>query len=486
MIGERLLNYQIQTKLGEGGMGSVYLAYHTHLDRKAAIKALHANYVNNPQIRQRFKNEASTLAHLKHPNIVSLYDYLETPQGLFLIMEYIHGKPLDNYIDEISGPIPEDKAASLLAKALEAFEYAHSQGVIHRDIKPSNIMITPDENIKILDFGIAKILAEESKQLTKTGTRMGTVLYMSPEQVKGQNLDRRSDIYSLGVTLFQMLTGRSPYNAQSATEYEVYNQIVNQPLPRANTFYPTISGRMQAILDKATAKNPDERFQTCIEFKKSLFGASYISPAKSFQSTQTELGKTVMSPNALRNTAPDIPVYEEEERGGRRNSWLLTTLLITLFFTAAALVVFLNPFHISVFDKLSGKIIGVTSQDNDQELVKTQLELFYQAVDSHDFARVKPFYREDVEDYFGNRNIKLVPDVRASYQIGWKTYVEERHDIDWNSYEYSQDEEGNHVVQFDYRYYFKEVDKEWKNLGRRAEIFMDVDKKIFAIKNIGK
>ncbi|NJO03853.1 MAG: serine/threonine protein kinase, partial [Bacteroidia bacterium] len=187
------------------------MAQHTQLNRRAAIKALHPNFVSNPNIRERFKNEASTLAHFQHPNIVALYDYVETPTGLFLIMEYVEGKPMDDYIRQVSGPIPEDRTARLFVRILDAFDYAHNRGVIHRDIKPSNIMITPQEEVKILDFGIAKIIGGVSKNLTNAGTRMGTVLYMSPEQVKGQEVDRRSDVYSLGVTLFQMLTGRSVY-----------------------------------------------------------------------------------------------------------------------------------------------------------------------------------------------------------------------------------------------------------------------------------
>ncbi|NJL12604.1 MAG: serine/threonine protein kinase [Microscillaceae bacterium] len=283
MLGQQILNYRITAKIGEGGMGSVFKAQHTQLDRPAAIKALHPNLVSNAMIRERFKNEAATMAHLRHPNIVSLYDYLETPQGLFLIMEFVEGYPLDRYIQEVSGPIPEARALALFTKILEGFAYAHQQGVVHRDIKPSNLIISADgQEVKILDFGIAKLLDGSTKNLTKTGSRMGTVLYMSPEQVKGGMLDQRSDIYSLGVTLFQMLTGRCPYDEATATEYEVYHQIVNFPLPRLQEFYPGVSSRMQALIDRATAKNPEDRFASCDEFKAALLGQTALpkqSPA---------------------------------------------------------------------------------------------------------------------------------------------------------------------------------------------------------------
>lgn len=269
MIGEQILSYKIESLLGSGGVGSVYLASHTQLGRKVAIKVLNPTLVNHNEVKDRFRNEASTLSNLQHVNIVTLYDYLENNTGLFLIMEYAKGKALDDYISQVSGPIPEQKTIFFFNKILDGMAYAHQQDVVHRDIKPSNIIITEDGNVKILDFGIAKIL--KSKQdMTKAGAQLGTVLYMSPEQVKGEQIDPRSDIYSLGVTLFEMLTGKCPYDENQNTEFEVYNKIINQDLPRAKSFYPAVSDKMQAIIDKATHKDPAQRFQSCEAFKQAL------------------------------------------------------------------------------------------------------------------------------------------------------------------------------------------------------------------------
>ncbi|MEI6766257.1 MAG: serine/threonine protein kinase [Bacteroidota bacterium] len=287
MIGQQILNYRIEKLIGEGGMGNVYLAVHTHIGRKVAIKALNPTLARNPEIRERFKNEASMLSQLHHPGIVSLYDYVELDSGVFLVMELAEGKPIDEYIQTVTGPIPEEKAIPLFAQILDGVAYAHHRNVVHRDIKPSNIIITPEGKAKILDFGIAKIISESSHKLTKTGTKLGTVLYMSPEQVKGQEVDKRSDIYSLGITLFQMLTGKCPFD-ENQSEYEVYKKIVEEPLPEARNYYPGVTDRMQQILVKATAKDVNDRFQTCEEFREAVMGKQtpVNKPAQSTVQTQ--------------------------------------------------------------------------------------------------------------------------------------------------------------------------------------------------------
>jgi len=269
MLGKIILNYEIKSLIGEGGMGAVYFAQHVHVNRKVAIKALLPQFLKNQEIRTRFKNEASMMAPLKHPNIVSMLDYHEDESGMYLIMELVEGKGLDDYISQETGPMPEDKAIPIIRQILEAFSYAHSQKVVHRDIKPGNILITSTGNVKILDFGIARIIGDGVQNLTKTGTQMGTVFYMSPEQVQGKRVDHLSDIYSLGVTFYQMFTGLNPYRSLT-TEFEVYSKIVNEPLPNPQEIYPGVPDYMVGILDKALKKDTAERFQSCEEFLKAI------------------------------------------------------------------------------------------------------------------------------------------------------------------------------------------------------------------------
>ena len=263
----KIPNYKILKKIGSGGMGDVYLAEHSLIKRKVAIKSLHSNLVKNTDFIKRFRKEGETLAGLDHPNIVRLNEYIEHDGGLFLIMEFVEGVQLDNYIKNETGPIPEKELVSLFSQVLDAITYAHKKDIIHRDIKPSNIFVTADKKVKILDFGIAK-LASENKGITKTGVQVGTVTYMSPEQVKGVSVDKLTDIYSLGVTLFQMAVGKVPYDNTNA--FNTQMQIVSEPFPKPTEFYPGVSRKIENIIIKATQKDKKDRYQSCEEFKKGL------------------------------------------------------------------------------------------------------------------------------------------------------------------------------------------------------------------------
>lgn len=299
MIHKQLLSYKITSVLGEGGMGTVYLAEHTNFDRKVAIKAIHPHLAKNEEIRQRFKNEAATMARLQHPNIVSLYDYFVDEEGLYLIMELVEGVELESYLRTIGSPLDEHVSAAFMKQLLEAFSHAHEKGVVHRDIKPANILITNDGTIKVLDFGIAKIVDGDGlHNMTKTGTQIGTVYYMSPEQVQGKKVDARSDIYSLGVTFYQMLTAQNPYNS-CTTEFEVYSKIVQEQLPNPKAANPGISEVIVSILNKATAKDPEKRFQSCEQFKQALI-------KKEQQAIEVPKPKTptVASPNHKKEVQP--------------------------------------------------------------------------------------------------------------------------------------------------------------------------------------
>ena len=275
IIGKEILNYHIISLIGKGGMGAVYLAEHKNITtQKAAIKVINADMVND-FTRQMLKDEAEHLAGLHHHNIVSFLDFhIDGGGNIYLIMEYAEGESLDYYIKNINGLIVENRICSIFDPILDGVGYAHKKGILHRDIKPANIVISTDGSPKILDFGIAKIINknvdEESDKLI-----MGTPSYMSPEQVKGEHLDERSDIYSLGVLLHQMLTGNAPYDTTTLTEYEINQKVIEEPLPRMKTYYKYVSDKVQMVVDKATAKNPNDRYQSCEEFKKALHNAIY-------------------------------------------------------------------------------------------------------------------------------------------------------------------------------------------------------------------
>lgn len=265
----KLSGYKILKKIGSGGMGDVYLAEHEKLEKKVAIKSLHKNLATDTSFRGRFSQEAKTHSKLDHPNIVRLHDYKERKDGLFLIMEYVDGKQLDEHIKMVTGPIPEKELTNLFTQVLDAIGYAHEEGLVHRDIKPSNIMIDKKGKIKVLDFGIAKMQEEEDKGLTKTGVQVGTATFMSPEQVNAKKVDKLSDIYSLGVTLFYMAVGKSPYSGDTNT-FSIQTKIVSEPFPLASNVYPWVSKKLESMILKSTQKDKKDRYNSCEEFKKDL------------------------------------------------------------------------------------------------------------------------------------------------------------------------------------------------------------------------
>jgi serine/threonine protein kinase len=317
MIGKVVGSYTITGFVGEGGMGNVWEGRHPSIDRRVAIKVLHPQYARNEQVRERFRKEAAMLAKLQHPNIVALYDYVELPDQLCLVMEYVDGVNLDDLIRKQTGPLPNEKLGPLFKQMLSAIAYAHQNNVIHRDIKPANFMVTKDGTVKVLDFGIAKLL-ENDQQLTKTGLRMGTTFYMSPEQVNGLPVDHRTDIYSLGVTLFVLATGQLPFEATS-TEFQVYSKIVNEPLPKPSAVYPGVSPNVELLIYKATAKNPAARFQTCEEFmvgkgiesarsaNSGVVNSSGGNSSNTTSNSGNNSGNSTMAPSTPPPMSPPLP-----------------------------------------------------------------------------------------------------------------------------------------------------------------------------------
>ncbi|GEM_PF-5643021 len=264
MIGTTIGNYKIIDKIGEGGMGVVYLAEHIKLGRRFAVKCLAPELTIDPKFRDRFEQEGKNQARLEHPNIVQVTDSVEQDGHFFLVMEYVDGQELDNII-KAKEKIPEKEALAIFKDILKGLNFAHSKGVIHRDIKPPNILVDKNGRVRIMDFGIA-ILAGE-KRLTATGRNIGSPWYMSPEQIKKpRETDHRSDVYSAGIVLYEMLTGEVPFDSDTDSDYEVKEKHINKPVPDPIQKNPQISKPLAQIILKALEKNPDDRFNGCGEF----------------------------------------------------------------------------------------------------------------------------------------------------------------------------------------------------------------------------
>jgi serine/threonine protein kinase len=275
MIGQVIGNYKIEQKLGEGGMGEVYRGVDMMLEREVAIKFLRPELASQSQVVERFRSEAVTLAKLNHPNIATLFNFMRQGDSFIMVLEFVRGVSLDNVIQQ-RGAIPVDQAVPIFCQVLDGIQEAHNYGIIHRDIKPANMMLTEKGTLKVLDFGIARILG--TARMTRQGNIIGTIEYMSPEQVRGFETDARSDIYSLGMLLYEMLTGRCPFDMQN--EFELMKaQIEHYPVP-PRSLNPAIPEVVEQAIWKSIAKDPAQRFQNASEFRAFLLNAGFTATGR--------------------------------------------------------------------------------------------------------------------------------------------------------------------------------------------------------------
>jgi serine/threonine-protein kinase len=267
--------YEIGKLLGRGGMAEVHEGLDTRLNRRVALKLLRPTLATDPAFRTRFRQEAQAAARMAHPTIVRVFDAGEEtvrgPDGHdvqlpFIVMERIDGKLLSDLIH--AGPVPADEAARIVAGILTALEYSHRAGVVHRDIKPGNVMITANGQVKVMDFGIARAISESSANVAQTSAVLGTASYFSPEQARGESVDARTDLYSTGVVLYELLTGKAPFRGDGPVAV-AYQHVSEMPTP-PNAVNPAVSPAMSAVVMHALAKDRFDRFQSAAEFKADL------------------------------------------------------------------------------------------------------------------------------------------------------------------------------------------------------------------------
>ncbi len=263
MTGKTILHYKILKKLGEGGMGVVYLAEDTKLKRNVAIKFLPHQISANKEERKRFEIEAQAAASLNHPNVATIYAIEESDDQVFIVMEYIDGKELKHFVETGHAPsLPIDNVINYAIQIADGLEAAHKKGIVHRDIKSQNIMITNDGKVKIMDFGLAKVSG--TSKLTQIGTTIGTIAYMSPEQTKGDEVDHRTDIWSFGVVLYEMITGKMPFKGDY--DQAVIYSILNEEPENISE----INEGLKHIISKSLEKNPDDRYKSAGEIANEL------------------------------------------------------------------------------------------------------------------------------------------------------------------------------------------------------------------------
>jgi len=337
LVGKRLGKYEIQAEIGKGGMGVVYQGYDPLLDRRVAVKVLAPHLVRERGYVERFLREARSAARLKHDGIVTIYDVGQQENWYYIVMEYLEGQTLAQIIRQ-RGTLSSDQALAILRRLGEALDYAHHYGLVHRDVKPGNIVVDSAGHATLADFGVAR--ASGQMTLTKAGGLVGTPQYMSPEQAQGEQVDHRTDVYSLGVVAYEMLTGQTPFGA--ATPHAVLHQLIYEPPPSVRSRRPDLPAEVDRVLAIVLAKEPASRYQMATSFVETLGQAlaSKVRPAGASSARPVSLQPMGVSPARsaslpkARETAPparpasppksrEVAPRAAASRGRTRSSWAL-------------------------------------------------------------------------------------------------------------------------------------------------------------------
>jgi len=339
LIGRTLGQYEIRQELGRGGMATVYKAYQPSLGRYVAIKVLPPYHAEAETFIARFDREARAVARLEHPHILPIYDFGREGDLSYIVTKYVEGGTLKDYLGQ---PFDLQRATSIVSQVASALDYAHDQGIIHRDVKPSNVLLDHGEWALLTDFGLAK-MAGVSARITGSGVGIGTPAYMSPEQGQGLEVDRRSDVYSLGVILYEMLTGRTPYEADSPLSVMV--QHITKPLPSPREANPAIPVAVERVIIKALVKDPAYRYaragDLAVALQDAVSKSKEVSQAKASPSAETVTKATTPSSTReqTRKTPPSRPVEPTKTPpGGKRIAAAVITGIVILALVAAACV----------------------------------------------------------------------------------------------------------------------------------------------------
>ena len=314
--GQMLGNYRIINQIGQGGMATVYKAYQPSMDRHVAVKVLPSQLAESKEFVARFQQEARTIARLEHPHILPGFDYGESDGTAYFVMRYLEAGTLKDRM--VAGrPLPLDEIDRIFTQLTDALSYAHSHGVIHRDLKPANALVDSNGNLFLTDFGIAKLLESASPRLTQTDAIMGTPAYISPEQAQAQTVDQRSDIYSLGIILYEMVTGRVPFTAD--TPLAIILKHISDPMPLPSLIKTDIPASIERVILKALAKEPQDRFATAAEF------LSAWKRALDEKDSVPRAAKTISAPVSLPPTRGTVT--QAAPQSGRSAGWAVGCLV---------------------------------------------------------------------------------------------------------------------------------------------------------------
>ena len=362
--------YELGEILGFGGMSEVHLARDVRLHRDVAVKVLRADLARDPSFYLRFRREAQNAAALNHPSIVAVYDTgeAETPSGPlpYIVMEYVDGVTLRDIV-HTDGPLPPRRAIEIIADACQALNFSHQNGIIHRDVKPANIMITSTNAVKVMDFGIARAIADSGNSVTQTAAVIGTAQYLSPEQARGESVDARSDVYSLGCVLYEILTGEPPFTGDSPVAV-AYQHVREDPVPPSQR-HEGISADLDAVVLKALAKNPDNRYQTAAEMRADLVRVHNGEPPEAPKVLTDAERSSLMLPAGAHGVGPrtdPLPRQllgegDDDDNGGSVGRWIVAVAALAVL--TIVVVIAFNTFSGITRDVQVPDVRGQVSAD---------------------------------------------------------------------------------------------------------------------------
>lgn len=422
MLEGRLLNerYKIKKMIGGGGMANVYLARDIILDRDVAIKVLRLEYANDEEFIARFHREAQSATSLSHPNVVNIYDVGDEENIYYMVMEYVDGMTLKKYI-QTYGPVEVEEAIDIMKQITSAISHAHANDIVHRDIKPQNILIDPYGHVKVTDFGIAVALSATS--LTQTNSVLGSVHYLSPEQARGGMANKKSDIYSLGIVLFELLTGRLPFSGESAVSIALKHLQSNTPSIRR--WNPDLPQSIENIVLKATTKDPFHRYDAVFEMEDALDAAllpgkideeMYIPPEDSGEATKAipvithdtfkqhkSSQDTIVNSTTNNQTIPPEEEKPVKKKKKRKKAVVWVTIILVSLLTAIVAALFILPSMLQPKDVTIPDVEGMEYEEAVRKLTALNLvvvneEMYSEDIEEGYVIKTEPVANEVVKE----------------------------------------------------------------------------------------
>jgi serine/threonine protein kinase len=540
-MGKQLLHYQIEKSVGEGVTGAVYQAVDVTSGSRVLIRQIHPYLVSSTPVKQNLERQFDTLASLQHPGIAKVYAYTIQDEQLYIISEYVEGTRLSEIIHSKAESISEERVWNIYSQILQSFSYAHTKNIFHHSISPDCIVVDSTDKVKILGFGLAGLFTDAESGLPKPDIKLGNINYQSPELVYGKPTDARSDIYSLGVILFELITRQHPYPSVLSS-YEIQTKIVNDALPLIKLYTQDFSQsyRMQDMIDKATAKNPSYRFQECEQMEERL---------QEEKDEREALLLSQMMQHIAGNSQASIPVYNDSstiELARKQTYWkMVAQAFLIIAFLASAMIFTGTVINISgetIATDLAETELDTNSATPVKENVATsvrskntaildtqaavkkitplpekhkqaaskiaageneiasagmamlpekrtriytsndlqiRLNHFYEALRSKNINQVEGFYAPTLTRFFNEYAVEE-EQLKELLERAWDRTPEDRHEILWDTFRYYRDEKGNYIMDFYMNYHYRREERNsWKTRKIYTMIKMDKDLRIY-------